>query len=155
MSGKNILFYFGALFSGGLFGAGMMVSGMVNPDNVIGFLDVYGNWNPSLAFVMGGALMVFIPGYLLLIKPRSAPIAETHFNMSKRNDIDSRLLLGSAIFGGGWGLAGICPGPAITVLGSGSLNIILFISSMAMGMLVVDKASRRSTPQTATTHQSA
>ncbi|MCC4797718.1 transporter [Enterovibrio norvegicus] len=155
MSGKNILFYFGALFSGGLFGAGMMISGMVNPANVIGFLDVYGNWNPSLAFVMGGALMVFMPGYLLLIKPRSTPIAETHFSISKRNDIDKRLLLGSAIFGVGWGLAGICPGPAITVLGSGSLNIILFISSMAMGMLVVDKASRRSTPQTTTAHQSA
>ncbi|PMN90258.1 YeeE/YedE family protein [Enterovibrio norvegicus] len=155
MSGKNILFYFGALFSGGLFGAGMMVSGMVNPANVIGFLDVYGNWNPSLAFVMGGALMVFIPGYLLLIKPRSAPIAETHFGISKRNDIDKRLISGSAIFGIGWGVAGICPGPAITALGSGSPHILLFTISMALGMLIVERASSRSIQQTSTTHQSA
>nr|WP_086937872.1 YeeE/YedE family protein [Thaumasiovibrio occultus] len=122
-----------ALISGLLFGAGMMVSGMVDPNNVIGFLDIAGDWNPSLAFVMGGALLVFIPAYVLLIKPRRQPICDTDFQLAVNSRIDRKLLLGASLFGIGWGVAGICPGPAITLLGSASTSVFAFVIAMLVG----------------------
>ncbi|CZF81116.1 hypothetical protein GCE9029_02406 [Grimontia celer] len=133
-----MLFRLIALLSGFLFGLGMMISSMVNPAKVIGFLDVFGQWDPSLAFVMGGALMVFLPGYFLFIRKQPKPTFATSFSVSQNQEIDKKLVSGSLIFGVGWGMAGICPGPAITALGSGSGVIVLFFASMLIGMYLVN-----------------
>ncbi|MBV1840968.1 MULTISPECIES: YeeE/YedE family protein [Photobacterium] len=125
-----------ALFSGVLFGMGMMVSGMVDPVNVLGFLDLAGEWDPSLAFVMGGALLVFAPAYLLIIRKRPQPVCEQTFHLSKKKDIDSRLIAGSVLFGLGWGIAGICPGPALTSLSGGSFEMLVFVVSMILGIVL-------------------
>ena len=97
------------LFAGTLFGLGLAISGMVNPAKVIGFLDITGDWDPTLAFVMGGALLVTIPAFRLILK-RSRPVLADKFELPTKKDVDGRLLAGSAIFGVGWGLAGFCPG---------------------------------------------
>ncbi|GAM57195.1 transporter component [Vibrio ishigakensis] len=131
-----------SLFSGLLFGLGMAVSGMVDPHKVIAFLDVAGNWDPSLAFVMGGALMVFIPGYQFLIKKRTAPIAGAKFSLSVNKHIDRKLLTGAGFFGLGWGLAGICPGPVVSSLGVGNGQAWLFLVAMLLGMLAANKAQK-------------
>ncbi len=123
-----------ALISGLLFGLGMMISGMVIPENVISFLDITGAWNPDLAFVMGSALLVFAPVYLLVIKPRNKPVLTDDFHISTKNHIDSKLIGGAIIFGIGWGIAGICPGPAITSLSGLNYNIIVFVLSMFAGI---------------------
>ncbi|KXF82588.1 YeeE/YedE family protein [Enterovibrio coralii] len=139
-----MLFRFIALLSGLLFGLGMMVSGMVDPVKVIGFLDVFGQWDPSLAFVMGGALMVFIPGYFLVIKKQNVPKLAAAFTLSSHTKPDTKLLSGSALFGIGWGLAGICPGPAITLAGTQSPTIGLFIISMLAGIFIVQVGAKKS-----------
>lgn len=123
-----------SLIFGTLFGLGLTISGMVLPARVLGFLDVTGDWDPSLALVMGGALLVFIPGYLFLVKPRARSLAGEAFHLSKKRQLDPRLLLGSALFGVGWGLLGICPGPAITALVTGQWQIGLFVVAMLLGI---------------------
>jgi uncharacterized membrane protein YedE/YeeE len=128
-----------ALFSGALFGLGLAVSGMVEPARVIGFLDVAGQWDPSLMFVMGGALGVFMPGYFLLVKPRQRSLAGGEFQLSTQSTIDRRLVGGAALFGFGWGTAGMCPGPALSLLVTGQPLILLFVLCMACGLLLVDK----------------
>ncbi|NRB68081.1 MAG: YeeE/YedE family protein [Vibrio sp.] len=125
-----------ALVSGLLFGIGMALSGMTNPENVIGFLDVTGAWNPSLAFVMGGALFVFTPAYHFLIKPQARALSGDVFSLSTKAHLDSQLIYGAALFGVGWGLAGICPGPAITSLAFGNVDIVIFLVSMVLGSLL-------------------
>ncbi len=122
-----------AAISGLLFGIGMAVSGMIDPAKVIGFLDVAGQWDPSLAFVMGGALMVFMPAYLFLIKPRGNALLGEKYCLPTNTNIDKRLLGGAAIFGLGWGVAGVCPGPAIASASYGNIGIIIFIASMVLG----------------------
>lgn len=122
-----------ALFSGLLFGLGMMVSGMVDPARVVGFLDFAGNWDPSLAFVMGGAMLVFMPAYFLIVRKMAQPVCDSDFRLSKKNVIDSRLISGSVLFGLGWGIAGICPGPAVTSLSGANPSIVLFVASMVAG----------------------
>ncbi|WP_246616513.1 YeeE/YedE family protein [Thaumasiovibrio subtropicus] len=128
-----------SLVAGLLFGLGMMISGMVDPQNVIAFLDITGQWDPSLAFVMGGALMVFMPVYFLIIRRQAAPICGSRFAMSNNTVIDRRLLLGAALFGIGWGIAGICPGPAVTALGSVDVGIAMFIASMLLGQRIANR----------------
>ena len=123
-----------SLIFGTLFGLGLTISGMVLPAKVLGFLDVTGDWDPSLSLVMGGALLVFIPGYLFLVKPRARSLAGEPFHLSKKRQLDPRLLLGSALFGVGWGLLGICPGPAITALVTGQWQIGLFVVAMLLGI---------------------
>ncbi|RLV58732.1 YeeE/YedE family protein [Parashewanella curva] len=123
-----------SLASGLFFGIGMAISGMVNPNNVIGFLDIFGNWNPSLIFVMGGALAVFMPSYLLVIKPRVRPIFESTFSFNLKKNIDKNLVFGASLFGVGWGLAGICPGPAVTALSAFNLDALFFLVFMMIGM---------------------
>ena len=123
------------MISGALFGTGMIISNMVAPAKVIGFLDVTGNWDPSLAFVMGGALAVFIPIYHLLIKKRSHAVDGERFSWTSNTKVDLTLISGAVIFGAGWGLAGFCPGPAVTSIGSGSNIILAFILSMIVGMV--------------------
>ncbi|WP_122036352.1 YeeE/YedE family protein [Aliivibrio sp. EL58] len=131
---NNVLFRLVALISGLLFGLGMTISGMADPAKVIGFLDVAGNWDPSLMFVMGGALLVFMPAYFLLIKPKTKPLNAEEFCLSNSKKIDTKLLLGAAIFGLGWGIAGVCPGPAVSSLALGNSDVVIFTFAMMLGL---------------------
>lgn len=121
------------LFAGTLFGLGLTISGMVNPQKVIGFLDFAGDWDPTLAFVMGGAVLVAMPAFRLILR-RPHPILADDFDLPTRKDVDGRLLGGAALFGVGWGLAGFCPGPAVTALASGLLPVFAFVAAMIAGM---------------------
>jgi len=121
-----------ALLSGIIFGIGLSLSQMVNPDKVINFLDIFGQWDPSLAFVMIGALFVTFISFRLVLK-RPEPILEESFHLSKRKDIDRGLLTGAAIFGIGWGISGFCPGPAIAGLGMGNIEAAVMVVSIYAG----------------------
>ncbi|TNE40664.1 MAG: YeeE/YedE family protein [Alphaproteobacteria bacterium] len=128
---RNII----ALLSGILFGFGLALSGMVSPGKVIGFLDLTGNWDPSLAFVMGGGLIVTLVSFRLILK-RSQPLFGGSFSLPNRKDIDTRLVAGAALFGLGWGLGGLCPGPALSSLAYGNIKIFVFVIAMAVGILI-------------------
>lgn len=129
----NVLRAAAALVCGLIFGLGLAVSGMMNPAKVIGFLDVAGDWDPTLAFVMIGALLVAVPAYRFVPK-RGRPVLEEEFSLPKKKAIDAPLLGGSALFGVGWGLVGFCPGPAIAALGTGLLPVFAFVAAMLAGM---------------------
>ncbi|RUM96760.1 YeeE/YedE family protein [Pseudaminobacter arsenicus] len=116
-----------------LFGAGLVVSGMSDPAKVLNFLDLFGAWDPSLAFVMGGAVLVTFLGYRLVLA-RGEPIVGNRFHLPTRGDIDARIVAGPAIFGIGWGLGGFCPGPALTAVGLGATGTLAFIPAMILGM---------------------
>ncbi len=116
-----------------LFGIGLIVSGMGNPAKVLNFLDLFGTFDPSLAFVMGGAVVVAFIGYRLVLA-RPAPLLAARFQVPTRTDIDARLLVGPALFGIGWGLGGFCPGPAFTALGLGAPGTLVFVPAMLAGM---------------------
>lgn len=137
----------GALASGLLFGIGLGISGMTRPAKVIGFLDVFGRWDPSLAFVMAGALAVHI---LLLrrVERRSRPLLDVTFHRPSAKHVDRKLVIGATIFGVGWGLAGYCPGPAIAALGSGAPVALVFVAAMALGMVLehLGRNAARRTP---------
>ena len=122
-----------ALVSGLVFGLGLAVSGMMYPAKVIGFLDVAGDWDPTLAFVMIGALLVAVPAYRFIPK-RPRPVLEEGFDLPKKQAVDRPLVLGSALFGIGWGLVGFCPGPAIAALGTGLAPVLAFVAAMLAGM---------------------
>jgi uncharacterized protein len=131
----------GALLAGLIFGIGLIVSGMANPANVLGFLDLAGNWNPSLAFVMVGAVGVASVGFAIARRlDRSLSGAPMRMPVATR--IDRRLLAGSAVFGAGWGLAGFCPGPALVNLGSGESSAVLFVIAMLVGMAIFSVIER-------------
>ncbi len=128
--------YLSALVTGLLFAFGLALSGMTQPSKVVGFFDFsqgLQSWDPSLAFVMGGGMLVYMPVYRL-VQRRKRPLFEERFRLPSRRDIDARLLLGSALFGIGWGLAGFCPGPALTSVGAGSREAIVLVASMLTGM---------------------
>ena len=127
-----------ALLAGIIFGAGLTVSDMVNPARVLNFLDVAGTWDPTLIFVMAGALGVTIPGYRLVFS-RSAPVVGGKFAIPTLGDIDLPLVCGSALFGVGWGLTGICPAPALTDIVMFEPKIYLFIATMLVGMIIARK----------------
>ncbi len=116
-----------------LFGLGLVISGMADPAKVLNFLDLVGIWDPSLAFVMGGAVIVAFIGYRLVLT-RERPVSGSTFHLPTRNDIDARVIAGPAIFGIGWGLGGFCPGPALTALGLGATGTIAFVPAMIAGM---------------------
>ncbi|MDQ6434611.1 YeeE/YedE family protein [Mesorhizobium sp. LHD-90] len=116
-----------------LVGAGLVVSGMADPAKVLNFLDLSGTWDPSLAFVMGGAVVVAFVGYRLVLR-RESPIVGTDFHLPAKSDIDARVIAGPAIFGIGWGLGGFCPGPALTALGLGAVGTLAFAPAMLVGM---------------------
>ncbi|QIB35211.1 DUF6691 family protein [Ancylobacter pratisalsi] len=116
-----------------LFGVGLVVSGMSNPAKVLNFLDLFGTFDPSLAFVMGGAVVVAFFGFRLATA-RPAPLFADRFQLPTRTDIDARLLIGPALFGIGWGLGGFCPGPAFTALGLAAPGTLAFIPAMLAGM---------------------
>jgi uncharacterized membrane protein YedE/YeeE len=128
-----------ALLSGALFGYGLSLSGMVDPARVLGFLDIAsGHWDPSLMFVLGGAVCVaFIAVAIQRRLPR--PVLDNQFHIPERTDIDARLVGGSVLFGIGWGLAGFCPGPALSALTTGLTPVLLFIAAMIAGMLLHDR----------------
>jgi len=125
-----------------IFGSGLMISGMTQPAKVLGFLDVFGHWDPTLAFVMAGALAISSVGYALARRQIRPVIAAQHF-WPKRTDIDRSLVVGSMLFGIGWGLAGLCPGPALENLASLSPRVFIFIMAMIAGMSVLDLWQRR------------
>ena len=118
-----------------LFGTGIMVSGMYNPAKVLNFFDVAGTWDPSLAFVMGGALSVTFIGYRIVLR-RSGPVLEPRFQVPTTRDIDFGLIGGAAIFGIGWGIAGFCPGGALPALGTGRWEVFAFVGAVVAGMLL-------------------
>lgn len=124
-----------AFLIGLIFGLGITVSGMINPAKVLNFFDIFGTWDPSLAFVMAGALAVTIPGYRLVLR-RPVPVMEPRFQLPDTRVIDRRLILGSATFGVGWGIAGFCPGGALPALGTGDPTVILFLAALTGGLLL-------------------
>tara|TARA_B100001063_G_C16289548_1_gene323110 strand:- start:47 stop:457 length:411 start_codon:yes stop_codon:yes gene_type:complete len=131
-----------SLISGGIFGIGLVISEMINPEKVLGFLDLFGNWDPSLAFVMIGALIVSSPLFHL-IKKREKPIFVNEFNYSNNKNINKQLIYGSVLFGAGWGLTGLCPGPAISSLALLNTSSIIFVVSMFIGFYFVNFNSIR------------
>lgn len=117
-----------------VFGVGISFSGMANPAKVLNFFDVAGSWDPSLAFVMGGALVVTFIGYRFVLK-RPAPILSDRFQLPTRSDLDVPLLGGAAAFGVGWGIAGFCPGGALPALGTGKTEVIVFVAALLAGIV--------------------
>jgi hypothetical protein len=135
--------------SGVVFATGLGISGMTRPVKVIGFLDFFGDWDPSLALVMAGAMAVFAVAFRLS-RRMNAPVWSPSFAIPSRRDLDARLVAGATIFGVGWGLGGFCPGPAITSLASGSSPVAIFVASMVAGMyLHAAFAARTAAPPSA------
>lgn len=122
-----------ALMVGIVFGLGLIISGMANPQKIIGFLDVSGAWDPSLLFVMAGALAVSFIGYRIVLS-RTKPVFDTAFHLPAKTAIDPPLIVGAALFGAGWGLSGLCPGPGITALALGDVQPFAFVAAMLAGM---------------------
>jgi uncharacterized protein len=136
-----------AFFSGALFAVGLAVGGMTQPAKIVGFLDLFGHWDASLAFVMGGAILAYMPLHHIIVRRRT-PMFATRFLLPNRQDLDWRLLGGSAVFGVGWGLGGFCPGPGLTAVGSLMPQALVFSVAMVAGFVLhrlLDEAlSRRS-----------
>jgi len=130
-----------AFASGGLFGLGLLLSGMVDPGKVLQFLDVAGDWDPSLAFVMAGAIPVAAIGFRLGAR-RAAPVCAPSFAGPPSGAVDARLIGGAVLFGLGWGLAGFCPGPALAALGFGGWKPLLFVMAMLAGMALYHAFAR-------------
>jgi uncharacterized protein len=142
--GRNL----SALLAGLIFGLGLTFSEMVNPAKVLAFLDILGNWDPSLAFVMGSALLVTAIGYRIVWRAER-PVFATEFQVPGNRSIDARLATGGILFGGGWGLVGLCPGPAISALSFGGPPIFIFMASMAAGMGLFEPFNQMSRERTA------
>jgi len=123
------------LASGALFGAGLTISGMTDPARVRGFLDVFGRWDPTLVFVMGGAVIVMAIAWRIQARMKT-PLFGEKFSLPDRRDFDGRLVAGSALFGIGWGIAGLCPGPAVASLALSPLSVLPFLVAMLAGMAV-------------------
>ncbi|MBR0795106.1 YeeE/YedE family protein [Bradyrhizobium jicamae] len=127
-----------------IFGAGLLISGMTDPQKVLGFLDIFGAWDATLAFVMGGAVAVSAVGFAIA-RQRSAPALAAQFRWPDRSDIDAPLVTGAVLFGIGWGLAGICPGPALVNFAGLSTPIVVFVVAMILGMIGYELWRRRAT----------
>lgn len=125
-----------------LFGIGLLISGMTDPGKVLGFLDLAGAWDPSLAFVMGGAILVGLVAFTVA-KQRTRTFFGTALHLPTSRDIDRRLVVGSLTFGVGWGLAGFCPGPGLVALGAGEPKAAVFVAAMVGGMLLFELVERR------------
>lgn len=124
-----------AFFSGALFGVGLAMSGMTDPQRVLGFLDIFGDFDPALLFVLGGAVMTTLILFRFVLR-RGSPVLASTFQLSSLRHLDRRLLGGAALFGIGWGIAGYCPGPALAGLGIGSREALWFVPAMIAGMLL-------------------
>lgn len=139
--------FFFALLAGLLFGFGLIISGMSDPSKVLGFLDLAGNWDPSLAFVLGGAVLVGSLVFPFASKQTKSVLGEV-MHLPTATKIDSRLIFGSSIFGTGWGLAGYCPGPALVSLAQGNLKPVLFVVAMLAGMGMFEVLEKRNAKTT-------
>lgn len=137
-------FNIASLLAGLIFGLGLIVSGMANPEKVLGFLDLAGLWDPSLAFVMGGAILVGV-GAFALARRRTLSFLGFSMKIPSNNHIDKRLVIGGLAFGAGWGIAGFCPGPGLVALGAGEIKAVVFVASMVAGMAVFEVIERRRT----------
>jgi len=133
---------FASLLAGLVFGLGLIVSGMANPAKVLGFLDLGGNWDPSLAFVMAGAIAVGAVAFTVANR-RSRSMLGAEMRLPSARHLDRRLILGSMLFGIGWGVAGFCPGPALVSLGMGEVKALVFVAAMLVGMGVFELFERR------------
>ena len=131
-----------ALITGLVFGIGLIVSGMTNPAKVLGFLDLAGRWDPSLALVMAGAILVALPAFRVAARRRQSLLGEP-MHLPTATRIDRRLVLGSLAFGAGWGLAGFCPGPALASLATGAVQPLIFCAAMLAGMGIFELLERR------------
>lgn len=138
-SGLNLLVSFGVGF---LFALGLGVAGMTQPQKVVGFLDLFGNWDPSLIFVMIGAIAVHFISYLFA-KKRSSPLLSTQWHLPTRRELTPSLMVGAGLFGVGWGLGGFCPGPAFTTLASLEARPVVFVISMLVGMALFNFAEKK------------
>ena len=138
-----------AFLIGALFGVGIAISGMANPAKVLNFFDIAGTWDPSLLFVMGGALVTAAIGYRVVFGARQKPVFENNYALPTSRRIDAELVGGSAVFGIGWGISGFCPGGAIPALGLGYAETFIFIAAMMVG-IVVARALKARTAQAAT-----
>ena len=128
---KNLI----AFLLGGLFSLGLMISGMANPEKVLNFLDIFGNWDPSLALVMAGAIGVaLIPFQWALRHPNTTTVYGEKIELPQQTQIDAKLIGGSALFGIGWGIAGICPAPSLTLIGLGYYQAVYFIAAMLLAI---------------------
>ena len=131
-----MLKYISSAIAGGVFGFGIAISGMANPAKVLNFFDIFGTWDPSLVFVMGGAMITALIGYRLVFGVQKRPLFEVSFSLPSAKQIDRRLILGSIVFGIGWGIAGFCQGGAIPTFGLGHSESYIFIASLVVGILV-------------------
>ncbi|HCW89422.1 MAG TPA: hypothetical protein DHU56_05100 [Marinobacter sp.] len=131
-----------SLIAGLVFGFGLLLSGMANPEKVLGFLDLAGRWDPSLALVMGGAIVVGIVAFQWAGK-RPFTLLGREFAIPNRTNIDKRLVIGSLMFGAGWGLAGFCPGPSLVALGAGYQKGLVFVLAMVAGMVIFEVIEKR------------
>lgn len=139
---------FFALLAGATFGIGLILSGMANPAKVLGFLDLAGTWDPSLAFVMGGAILVGVFAFAFARK-RTTSLLGLPMRMPTATGVDRRLVGGSLLFGIGWGIAGFCPGPALVALGMGEQKAVVFVAAMLAGMALFELWDRRAAARTA------
>jgi uncharacterized membrane protein YedE/YeeE len=140
-----------AFASGVTFAFGLGIGGMTQPSRVLAFLDVAGDWDPRLAFVMLGAIAVYAPAYRLALR-RGRPVLAPAFDLPTRRSIDGYLLTGASLFGIGWGLAGLCPGPALTSLASGEPAAVLFVGAMLLG-IALSKGLNASVTRVAAGHR--
>ncbi len=131
-----------AFLAGLIFGLGLLLAGMANPSKVLGFLDLAGTWDPSLALVMAGAIAVALLPFTLA-KKRQQSLLGLPMQLPNKREIDRRLIGGSLLFGIGWGIAGICPGPAVAILLTGHWQVILFVAAMLIGMALFEALERR------------
>jgi uncharacterized membrane protein YedE/YeeE len=141
------MFLLSSLLAGLVFGLGLIVSGMANPAKVLGFLDLAGAWDPSLALVMGGAIAVGFFAFLFA-KKRTLSLLGAEMKLPNARGIDRRLVMGSVIFGMGWGLAGFCPGPGLVALGAGAPKAAAFVAAMLIGMIVFELLEKRQRART-------
>ncbi len=128
---KNLV----SLLAGAVFGFGLALSQMTDPEKVIGFLDFSGHWDPTLALVLAGAVLVTLISFRFILR-REQPVFAIRFHLPTRQDLDRRLIGGAAIFGVGWGLAGLCPGPGVAAIAQGAWQSLVFVAGLALGMLV-------------------
>jgi len=130
-----------AFLIGIVFGLGIVISGMANPSKVVNFFDFAGTWDPSLAFVMGGALIVTFAGYRLVLG-RPHPVFDTRFHLPSARSVDARLVGGATLFGIGWGMAGFCPGGALPVVGTAHTDVLLFVAALVAGIFTAQWMQR-------------
>lgn len=135
-----------SLLAGLVFGIGLIASGMANPAKVLGFLDLFGRWDPSLGLVMGGAVAVASIAFFLA-RRRTVSLLGAAFKLPTARHLDRRLVIGSVLFGVGWGIAGFCPGPALVVLGMGEGKALVFVLAMLAGMGLFEVLERRKLPE--------